>query len=219
MASPTSSLGRLVGRMRYSTPTEDQQALLDTPTAPVFKKPLPLSPPPSGSLTIEELRTLSLLAERDRDAHAAFIKAADGDLLSLFTDLAMSLGIPFDRDEIKAIMDDAAVVITKLKFHFNRARPYQVASLLDYPFLPMGTSSGHSPAYPSGHTIQSRLLAHHFAALDPEHQDTFFDLAAHVSWSRVLGGYHWPSDLAYGEVIADALAERKPSSIIVAAKT
>jgi hypothetical protein len=137
----------------------------------------------------------------------------------MFRERAERMGVPFDQDAIQQLMESAAVVVTKLKFHFNRARPFQVASILGHPFRPLDTRSGHSPAYPSGHTIQSRLIAHHLAALAPEHRDEFFDLASIISWSRALGGYHWPSDLAYGAAIADALAgPRTPSSIIVASQ-
>lgn len=215
----TPSLSRLIGRMVYGTPTEEQQEALDTPTVPRFRRLLPFIPAPSGAYTIDELGVLSALAERDRDKHLKLIEQADKDFVPMFHELAGRLGVAFDQSEIQLLMDSAAVVITKLKFHFNRARPFQVASLLGHPFRPLGTLSGHSPAYPSGHTVQSYLLAHHFAALAPEHRDEFFDLASTISWSRALGGYHWPSDLTYGMAIADALAgPLKPSSILVASK-
>ena len=67
---------------------------------------------------------------------------ADEDFVPLFKAVFDMHGLPWDGEAAKALMDAAAIVTTKLKFHFNRPRPFQVAAAIGSPFRPLPTKSG-----------------------------------------------------------------------------
>ena len=65
----------------------------------------------------------------------------------------------------------------------------------------LSSVSAHTPSYPSGHTIQALLLAKKLSDVYPHRMKDFFRLANDISWSRIEAGYHFPSDIHYGEVV------------------
>lgn len=178
---------------------------LSTPTPSWLDLDYPDVPPPGQQKTMRELAYLQSLVPRRRK-NAAFVKAADEDLVGLFVRLCRRLGVPCDRSELEGIAADSVVPIIKLKWHYNRPRPYQVAERTGVAFYSMASRTADTPAYPSGHTIQAFLLAHCLTKKFPQHRRAFLGLADSISKSRMVGGYHWPSDLAFGQVIARRMA-------------
>lgn len=190
---------------------------LDTPTPTRYKKVLPQVPYPGEAFTISELDTLKSLVLSEGVHNHDFIMQADEDFVQIFRDLCEDLGVPFDEGAVDEILEESRILLTKLKFHYNRPRPYQVAEALGVPFKPISTKTGKSPSYPSGHTVQARLLAHLLSQEAPEHKAQFDELAWKVSWSRCQGGVHWPSDLYYGDVIANhLLGGNQPTAVVLA---
>ena len=61
-------------------------------------------------------------------------------------------------------------------------------------------------SYPSGHAIQSSLWAGLLAEIFPEHAAGFAGRAAETRRYKLLSGVHYPSDLAAGQVVGEALA-------------
>jgi acid phosphatase (class A) len=83
------------------------------------------------------------------------------------------------------------------KFFWNTERPYiadkKVKSLID---------AHASPAYPSGHTCGSYVLAHVLGLLMPEKRAKFQARAEEIAQHRVLVGMHFPHDLVGGRQMA-----------------
>jgi tRNA nucleotidyltransferase/poly(A) polymerase len=196
------------------SPTE--QETLDTPTAGWLDRDYPYVVYPDDFSTLQELNKLIELAPL-RSEWQGLIQQADEDFTVLFQQLCSDLGIPYPQDQMDAILADGRVLITKLKFLYNRQRPYQVAEEHGIPFTPMDSETAHTPSYPSGHTIQAYLLASCLAQIAPQHRKVFMDLANRISWSRAIGGYHWPSDLTFGKAIFRHIVNKgMPSSVRVA---
>lgn len=61
-------------------------------------------------------------------------------------------------------------------------------------------------AYPSGHGIQSSLWAGLLGEILPEHKDGFILRAAVTRNFKAISGVHYPSDLAAGQAVGEALA-------------
>lgn len=61
-------------------------------------------------------------------------------------------------------------------------------------------------AYPSGHGIQSSLWAGLLAEIFPNYADAFFLRAATTRNYKAISGVHYPSDLAAGQAVGEALA-------------
>jgi acid phosphatase (class A) len=61
-------------------------------------------------------------------------------------------------------------------------------------------------AYPSGHGIQASMWAGLLAEIFPGHADAFFLRAATTRNFKFISGVHYPSDLAAGQAVGEALA-------------
>jgi DNA topoisomerase-1 len=194
------------------------ESMLQTPTPAWLDREYPYVAPPDEGCTLKELDYLISLVPL-RDQWGAFIKAADENMSGLFVNLCSELGAPCDENALSQMASEAAVLITKLKWLYNRPRPYQVAAKHGIGFTPMGSVTAHTPAYPSGHTIQAYLISSRLSEVSPQHRKAFMDLAHAISFSRAVGGYHWPSDLTFGkDVFRHVVMPHMPSSIRVAAK-
>ena len=196
--------------------TPGTQDLLDSPTPAWLDRDYPYVAPPGEDHTLQELDYLvSLIPLREK--WASFIRTADEDKTPLFVTLCSELGAPCDVEALNEMASEAAILITKLKWLYNRPRPYQVAAQHGVGFSPVGSTSAQSPAYPSGHTIQAYLMASRLSETSPQHRKAFMDLAEKVSFSRAVAGYHWPSDLAFGQdIFRHIVMPLMPSAVRVA---
>lgn len=61
-------------------------------------------------------------------------------------------------------------------------------------------------AYPSGHGIQSSLWAGLLAEILPDHAAGFAKRAGETRHHKLLSGVHYPSDIAAGQAVGEALA-------------
>ena len=196
--------------------TDIQRENFEAPVPAWLDRDYPFVAPPNTHCTMEELRYLKSLVPL-REKYKNLIVRADIDFLDLYEELCETLGCHFVRAECEKVMKDGSSLIQKLKWKYNRIRPYQFAEKHGIDFQAMETKTGHSPAYPSGHTLQSLLVASCLSEHSPQHRQLFMRLAEMISWSRALGGYHWPSDLMYSEdLFRHVKNEKMPSSIRVA---
>jgi len=58
----------------------------------------------------------------------------------------------FDKELVLNILDDIIPFATKLKFYFQRPRPYQLAQFYKLKLFPFETYTGNNPSYPSNFT-------------------------------------------------------------------
>lgn len=89
------------------------------------------------------------------------------------------------------------VVTDHVKSFYKMQRPYQVDKNIKE------LIKGHTnPAYPSGHTCKSYILAHILAMLIPERREQFYSRAAEIAQHRVLVGMHFQQDIKGGKELA-----------------
>ena len=62
--------------------------------------------------------------------------------------------------------------------------------------------SSSSPSYPSSHAITAYVYATVLSMMVPEKSRQLFERAADYGRSRIIGGVHFPSDVAAGRVSA-----------------
>jgi len=194
------------------------QDLLDTPTPDWLDRDYPYVTPPGHQGTLKELDYLVSLVPL-REHYRSFLVETDDNMIHTFVMLAEELGVPVDPDVLGATASEAAVLISKLKWLYNRPRPYQVAQQAGVDFTPMDSKTAETPAYPSGHTIQGYLLASHLSGVAPQHRAAFMDLAHRCAWGRVVAGYHWPSDVVFGKDLYRHIVHwQMPAAIRVATR-
>ncbi len=87
------------------------------------------------------------------------------------------------------------------KSTFKRPRPY-----LSMPTLIPCIDRESSSAYPSGHTATAWYFARKIAKIFPSKKAALLKRAGEVSWNRVIGGVHHPSDIVAGKKLGEELA-------------
>ena len=104
---------------------------------------------------------------------------------------------------IDSIIKDTLPLLTKLKFNFQRPRPYQLAEYYKLKLFPFPTLSSDSPSFPSGHAYQSRILTevigNHYPKTYAFMQKVFND----ICYSRLYMGVHYQSDIDVAIFCAD----------------
>jgi DNA topoisomerase IB/2'-5' RNA ligase len=192
----------------YGTLTTEMESVSvqPSPSFPVALSELPYDsfPENSSETTREELQFLMDLQIRVRPYMAQQIADTDPDPTFYLWRYCREQGLdPFNTlDAAKSVTP----TIVQLKRFYNRARPYQLAIPLGFAdFHPLTSTTAQTPAYPSGHTIQATLAALLLSDIYPEHSVKFAALARQVSLCRMAGGFHFPSDVFYGEQIAKAI--------------
>lgn len=190
----------------YGKLTKTQLRFIEEHSTDIFNvtfEELPRAPYPDSEEELRQEITLLRNASRYNLLDTEEMSLADTNLLEVFYCALNEVGLEFP-EWTKSYVQALGTMTLKLKQEFQRPRPYQVAQLLDMDFEPEDTKSGHSPSYPSGHAVQATALAlafaQEFGPLLP-----WGDIAKKISYSRVQLGVHYPSDLAYGELIGDFL--------------
>ena len=93
---------------------------------------------------------------------------------------------------------DVETLAMKLKVHYKRPRPYELALHHDVYFKynkkiqKKGTAG--TPSYPSGHTMAAYFAAYVASYAKPELRNKLMKRAEMVARSRIYEGVHFPSD-------------------------
>ena len=199
-----------INQLGYGNPNREFMEFLSkkTPYDGIFELTKGYKPPKNDSeITKYELNTIAeSIDEVDEDNLKRF-KMIDSNIVKYYSLFLKSKGINGEKLEpiLREIIDEALPLIAKIKMHYNRPRPYQLAQIYKLKLFPYQTTKADSPAYPSGHVIQACLLSEVLSARYPTMSDEFSALIDVVGSSRIMLGVHYPSDndlsLFVGEMI------------------
>jgi hypothetical protein len=119
--------------------------------------------------------------------------------------------IPRDKVEpiIESIHDDIKPLTVKLKYFFQRPRPFQLAYYYKLKLMPFMTLGADSPSFPSGHAIESKVLSEVLGNMYPELYVPLSKIADEVCDSRIGLGVHYQSDIDVGVYVAEKICEMK----------
>jgi|TARA_B100000900_G_scaffold347912_1_gene313370 hypothetical protein len=149
----------------------------------------------ASSNTRIELEELAKLPQNPE-----FVKEMD-DVDKVFKKYLKTVGLDFPEALVEKLLDDSSIIIMKLKYHYNRPRPYQV---VDHPLVNVNIGkesmmdSMKTPSYPSGHSTQGILIGKLLSDMYPQHQYNLMSLGRDISDSRNIGRAHYPSDSKFG---------------------
>ena len=102
----------------------------------------------------------------------------------------------------KKIDNDIYAAVVPAKNSFDRPRPPTQDSRVE-PLIP---NSG-SGSYPSGHATTATVWSRILADLAPEQKDALRERARVVCVDRIIAGAHYPSDVAAGVALGEAIAD------------
>ncbi|GAT33182.1 acid phosphatase [Terrimicrobium sacchariphilum] len=201
-----------IGAPPSATPSPTPQWHL--PALEYFIEKLP-APPREGSfrdrLDLQDARARQASMSPEQLAHARVTFR-----LTVFTfSEAMGDGFnPTNYPQTAAffarVANDANLIITGLKNHYKRVRPFQAHPGKVSIYVP--AEAGYS--YPSGHSTRSRLYAMLLAELDPSKKREISLCAQKVATDRILAGEHYLTDLEAGRKLGKLIFQslmRDPS--------
>lgn len=194
--------------LTFGKPDSDQSRIMDKPHGilPVDPSEALVDPPPANgsAKTRSELETLQERLATSENSQELMEKW-DEDLLIPFIEYLKENDLPVEKRSLEEIINASTVILLKQKYLFNRPRPAQLAKVLDMDLKPLGAKTANSPAYPSGHSTQSRLIALYLTSLHRDHGKSFMELAEECGQSRLNAAVHYPSDHTAGKDLANKL--------------
>ena len=174
-------------------------SILDKEAVDKIKLEAPPKPTSKAfQLEIKEIKSLSKLLESEELRNR--ITDQDEELMSPFRRYIRDHDLEVDSEELSKINKDISTIVHKFKFFYNRPRPYQHSDVEEF-----NNVSAKSPAYPSGHSTNSAVMAELLASTFPEHADNFREIGREVGLNRVISGLHHPTDHIAGLKLADQI--------------
>jgi hypothetical protein len=136
----------------------------------------------------------------------------DKDFVMKYDSIASIFSDYFNFDEdifgiIETLIKDSKKISSIIKYYYNRIRPYQLAEkmCLDIDNYMLDTMT--SPSFPSGHALQSHLIANYLGNIYPEHKKNLLSLAKKICLSRLSAKAHFLSDIKFGKLIGEDMAD------------
>lgn len=191
----------------YGNPLRWQKDAIDKGSALAdFMKSTPfwnawLSTPPPAQDSAEVKEDLIMMSELKAE-DPGFLEEIEKDLYGVLARECNRLGIDVSSDELLEISKELDPITFSIKYHYNYPRPYQLAYEHGVPVFPIQATDAGSPAYPSGHTIDSFVIMGLMARIKPELTAELEAFAERVSWGRVESGIHFTFDGEFGKQIA-----------------
>ena len=156
----------------------------------------------------EMVGQVSSMEDSENIEHYARFKRYDRSLAQSILSAFQTKGIDVE-ELVGSVFDDISPAIMKLKQKYQRPRPYQLAQYYKLKLFPYATVSGHSPSYPSGHTIQTYVTMNIIGNKNPETFGFCQKFIEDVANSRVYLGLHFPSDNDASFIIGQEILQLK----------
>lgn len=162
-------------------------------------------PPNQNSEEVKkQLEDLVMLGNSLTEEEKEFVRDCENDMLMVFENFLKLNGVDdIKKEDLEKITDELDPINFTLKYQFNYPRPLQLAFEHSIPLFPQQETDACSPAYPSGHSLDSFVIAGLIGKKYPQLENEAIDLAEKISRSRNQGGIHFFFDSAFGKKIAE----------------
>lgn len=171
-----------------------------------FDALLPAPPKPGTPATTGEIELM--LAIRAKASPADYDRAKEEKDLTLddFVDIVGPSLEPKRAKATAALIESVAnetdLIVQAAKKHFARPRPSDVDERIP------GDHKPSNKSYPSGHAARAWVMARTLCLVLPEFNDQFMQRAREIGWGRVVLGVHFPSDVAAGFTLGEAIFQK-----------
>ena len=169
---------------------------------------VPEPPRNSSPEAKSELSTIKELGSNRTQKDINSIKEHDMVATYAIRDYLEENDLLYNTEDITKIVETGAGISRFYKNKFQRIRPWQLAKELgmEINHMDFPSDSMQTPSYPSGHSLQSRLVAEYYIKKYPEHRKGLIAAAEECGQGRVKAGWHFPSDHDVGVLIATEIA-------------
>jgi len=177
---------------------------LDSLLTELKNYPAPAYDSPEQEEEIAQIVQLTDSLYSDKTAEERY-KIYDTDFEKYIVTIMVNAGVSKSEVEqtIQEIKEDIVPLLMKLKYNYQRIRPYQLAMYFNASLYPYLSLSANTPSYPSGHTFQSKIYCEVLGNKYPQYYQSLQQLADDISVSRLYLGVHYQSDLVFGKYCAD----------------
>jgi len=166
-----------------------------------------LLPPPPAEGPAETQKEIEIMLEKQKTRTPEEVARAKSEVkLDVFA-FADVLGpwftpknLPSTTAFFQNITEDVRTVTDAAKKDFSRPRPY----VQDKRIQP-AVDLEKSLSYPSGHATRAMVYALVLASLIPDEKEAILARGKQIGEDRVTGGVHFPSDVAAGQKLAEAI--------------
>lgn len=136
---------------------------------------------------------------------ASFLKESDESVEDLFKTFCKENAIFVDWKFLGKLLEDVDTIVLNLKYKHNRPRPktFLINDDDDY----KNVKSCKSPSFPSGHTAIAYFIAEVIAKDFEQHAGDLRTFAELIGQSRIENCVHFPSDVLFGRMTGEMLAD------------
>lgn len=192
----------LLSQILYRSKIENlgyDTVFVEYPVSPIvdfdYRKILPPPPQNTSSGVVNELNIVSKATLNRTEKQINLIYSIDQELDRPFILLLKKYNLAYPQKYIDTFYDITRPILMNTKSYWNRARPIQLAKLLNIPIDTIITDTIHSASYPSGHTVYSSLVANILKDYYPQISIIEIEsLVTQTAEARVAQGVHYPSD-------------------------
>jgi hypothetical protein len=186
----------------YGNPTQEQLEYLSKESYLdyLFDDLVPYRfPKNSSEATKEELNQIADNIEilKKSETHLKWYRIYDRGFRSYFLEGLKKEGVEENEavELINSIMEDVKPLLAKLKYYFQRPRPYQLAEYYKLKLFPFESRSADSPSFPSGHAFQGKIITEVLGNRYPNLYANMQKVLDDICYSRVYMGLHYQSDI------------------------
>jgi len=111
--------------------------------------------------------------------------------------------LPYTAELLSQVNTDTNSISEAAKRRWKRPRPYQADARVK-PCIGLENTT----SYPSGHATRGIVWATVLAEIFPEHRDELLAKGKQFGDDRVIAGVHYPTDVAAGQKLGAAIAEK-----------